>query len=91
MGNCSTKRKGYKPLWGLVPKSILARQEQEKNYTNWDEVPVTLDTRSAAKLLGVLPETVRKKAASGQIPAFKVAKEWCINKSDLMALCGVES
>jgi excisionase family DNA binding protein len=32
---------------------------------------------------------VRKKVATGEIPAYKIAREWRINKSDLMALCGV--
>ena len=86
----STRRKGPKPLpWSDTPKSMRMRQEREKMFTSWDEVPVTVDTRSAAKLLGVLPETVRRKVADGKIPAFKIAREWRINKSDLMALCGV--
>jgi excisionase family DNA binding protein len=90
MVNTTPKRKGPKPLpWSDTPKSMRMRQEREKMFTSWDEVPVTVDTRSAAKLLGVLPETVRKKVAAGEIPAYKIAREWRINKSDLMALCGV--
>lgn len=86
----STRRKGPKPLpWSDTPKSMRMRQEREKMFTSWDEVPVTVDTRSTAKLLGVLPETVRRKVADGKIPAYKIAREWRINKSDLMALCGV--
>lgn len=42
----------------------------------------------AAPLLDLDPRTVRKGCESGQIPAFKVGRQWLISKETLLRILG---
>lgn len=56
-------------------------------FTSWDSVPIILDLKYVAAILGVSNETVRKACINAEIPAFKIASEWRVNKKDLMLFC----
>jgi excisionase family DNA binding protein len=44
-----------------------------------------LNLEQAAKLLGLHPDTLKKKAQSRQVPAFKIGKRWWFRASLLDA------
>ena len=50
--------------------------------TNWDEVPVIFDIPYAAVILGVTSEYLQQLARKDEFPAFKVGREWRIEKED---------
>lgn len=43
----------------------------------------TLDLKEAADFLKMKPESLRRKAANGDIPGAKPGKCWCFRKDDL--------
>ena len=52
--------------------------------TNWDELPIIMDLPLAARVLGVVPETLKKYAIAGVFPAFKPDnKSWRVTKDAL--------
>jgi excisionase family DNA binding protein len=57
-------------------------------YTRWEDVPLTLSTPEAAKLLRVHRNTVMAMIDDGRLPAVKIGRNWRINKSDVMRLLG---
>ena len=79
------------PMPTMLPKSVMKRMAdtQGKGVTDWANVPIVVDCRYAAELLGFTHEVIRKNVAAGIIPAVKILGEWRINKDDLMTLCGV--
>ena len=44
----------------------------------------TLSVFEAAKLLGYHPQTIRDKAAMGQIPGIKRGRKWIFSEAELM-------
>jgi excisionase family DNA binding protein len=44
----------------------------------------------SAPYLGLDPRTVRRACESGQIPAFKVGRQWLISKETLLRLLGAQ-
>jgi excisionase family DNA binding protein len=44
----------------------------------------TLSLNEAALLLKMSPEVLRRKAATGEIPAAKPSKRWCFCEEDLV-------
>lgn len=46
-------------------------------------MPKLMRTEEAASYLRIHPETLRKKVRTGEIPAFKVGREWRFAKSQL--------
>ena len=52
------------------------------HYADWNEVRITLTVKDIADVLNVV--------RSGEIPAKKVAGQWRILKSDLMAYLGAK-
>jgi excisionase family DNA binding protein len=57
-----------------------------KNYeTAWERVPVVFNLSYAALLLGVSLDRLRKLAQHGDFPAFKLGKQWRVNKTDLLS------
>ena len=54
----------------------------------WDDIPVLIDCKLAATILGVSNETVRLACVKGELPAFKIGDTWRINKNRFMAYCG---
>lgn len=57
-----------------MPKIFDARQ-----------LPISLTLDQAAMLLQLQRTTVKKMAAAGQIPAYKVGKLWRVDKNLLLA------
>lgn len=45
---------------------------------------VVLNTQAAAEMLGVHTETIRRLARKGELPSFKVGKDWRFRKDVLM-------
>jgi excisionase family DNA binding protein len=50
-----------------------------------DARPITLDVVPAAKLLGIHPETLKKQAASGEVPGAKCGRKWVFIEADLLS------
>lgn len=57
---------------------------------HWEQVPLVLDIAYASVLLGVHPETVRRKLSSAELNGKKIGREWRILKSDIMSYLGVD-
>ncbi|MBR4544300.1 MAG: helix-turn-helix domain-containing protein [Lachnospiraceae bacterium] len=62
--------------------------KQPTMFYKWDDIPVLIDCKLAAAILGVSPETVRLACVKGELPAFKIGDTWRINKNRFMAYCG---
>lgn len=62
---------------------MLAIMTDEKQYTTWDDVPLSLSVDQAAAVLGVHPNTIRNVIKAGELAARKVGREWRIAKADL--------
>jgi excisionase family DNA binding protein len=45
----------------------------------------TLRLHAAAQLLGLSPVTLRKRAAAGTVPGYKVGKPWVFLEDELIA------
>lgn len=52
---------------------------------NWDTVPVVVDPRYVAIIMGCSEDKVRKECQSGKLPAFKFGGMWRIRKDVLEA------
>jgi excisionase family DNA binding protein len=48
-------------------------------------IATSLDLAEAAAFLGLHPDTLRERAASGKIPGAKVGKQWRFLEADLIA------
>lgn len=58
--------------------------------TSWDKAPQFMETDYAALLLGLNPDTLRRMAKRGDVPAKKIGvKLWRFEKTALMAWAGV--
>lgn len=56
-----------------------------KPITNWDSVPVILDTGYVAALLAVTPDRVSRMCKKGILPGHKVGRDWRIFKDELIS------
>lgn len=54
-----------------------------KIITSWDEVPVIMDLPMAARLIGVTPESLKKRCQRGTFPAYKEGALWRVDKDRL--------
>lgn len=69
----------------------MANQYREqRNITDWDQVPVVFDIAMASRILAVNYDKVRQMCRDGIIPAFKIGtNSWRINKEAFMKYLGV--
>lgn len=57
--------------------------------TTWEKAPQIMETEYAALLLGLNPDTLRKMARRGDIPAKKIGPRlWRFEKKALMEFVG---
>ena len=54
---------------------------------NWSNVPVVLDLKTTALILGVNVNTVKQWLYTGELKGFKIGKKWFFNKDYLMSIC----
>lgn len=50
-----------------------------------DELPYICVTDEVGRFLRLTPEKVQRKAASGEIPAYKEGQEWRFRRDDVVA------
>lgn len=61
-----------------------------KPITNWDtEVPIVMDLPMAARIVGMHPDYLKKRAARGDFPAYKEGNSWRVTKEALKKHVGV--
>ena len=60
------------------------------HYADWNEVRITLTVKDIADVLNVCDTVALNLVRSGEIPAKKVAGQWRILKTDLMAYLGAK-
>lgn len=65
-----------------------SKMRKPKYFTSWEDVPIILDIATAALILGMPYETVRKYVQNGTIPGSKVGTLWRITKKSLMEYLG---
>lgn len=53
--------------------------------TTIEELPLSIRTPQAAKLLGVSEQTYRALCRSGQIPARHIGRAWVISREKLLS------
>lgn len=51
---------------------------------------VTTDSRDVAKIWGISWRQVQRLAKSGQIPAFKVGRQWRFCTAKILAMAGID-
>ena len=66
----------------IYPKG--AERRKSDRYMNWDEVPLILSIEELSRLTGYNRNTLKLYCAKGLLPAYKLGKEWRINKEDYM-------
>ena len=54
-----------------------------RKFTNWDELPIVFDLPMASILTGQSCENLKRLCQRGQLPAFKIGKEWRFEKETL--------
>ena len=65
---------------------------KKRPITTWDQVPVVMDTKYAAMLLGITPNKVMEFARTGKLPGIKPGRRaWRFEKTALMRALGVKS
>ncbi len=63
---------------------------KERPITSWEKAPQMMKTDYAALLLGLNPDTLRRMARRGDVPAVRVGSRlWRFEKNSLMAWAGV--
>ena len=67
----------------------MKRAKDPELVYDWSTVPVIIDPPYIGRILGMHPDTVARKIASGEFKGFRVGKFWRMRRSDLMELCGV--
>lgn len=65
---------------GIYPKGAARRKSNR--YMNWDEVPLIMGIQELSQLTGYNQNTLKLYCAKGMLPAYKLGKEWRINKED---------
>lgn len=65
---------------GIYPKGTAKRKSNR--YMNWDEVPLIMGIQELSQLTGYNQNTLKLYCAKGMLPAYKLGKEWRINKED---------
>ena len=53
---------------------------QPRYYTDWNRVPLLLDTYQAAVLLQITPEHLSRMCKKGTVPAARIGKGWRISR-----------
>lgn len=61
------------------------KTKKPRYFTSWEDVPIILDIATAALILGMPYDSVRKHIRDGTIPASKIGKLWRITKEALKA------
>ena len=56
-----------------------------KKFTNWDSVPICLDSVMVALILNISVCSVKKSLREGKIKGVKIAEKWVISKDALRA------
>lgn len=73
----------------MMPRSKAA--PIKRPITSWANAPLIMDTEYAALLLGLYPDTLRRMAKRGDVPAKRVGQKlWKFEKTALMAWAGVK-
>lgn len=80
MAQCPERRVVY--MRGIYPKGAARRKSNR--YMNWDEVPLIMGIQELSQLTGYNQNTLKLYCAKGMLPAYKLGKEWRINKEDYM-------
>ncbi len=62
---------------------------KKRQITDWRDVPIVVDIDFVALVLNCHPESIRRMAAKGEIPAKKVGGVWRFNKSELRKFLGL--
>lgn len=57
---------------------------------SWDELPVLCTCGDVAHLLHCTVEKVQRMAQKGDIPAFRLGREWRLRKEDVMSYVEVQ-
>ena len=61
----------------------------QRPITAWEKAPQLMETDYAALLLGIAPDTLRRMARRGDVPAKRLGRKlWRFEKSELMAWTG---
>lgn len=58
-------------------------------FRNWNSVPVLFDVATAAVLFDRAPDTIKRLAGAGKIPAKKIGGEWVFEKTQVMRCLGL--
>lgn len=56
-----------------------------KKFTNWDSVPLCLDSETVAFILNISVCSVKKSLREGKIKGVKIAEKWVVSKDSLRA------
>lgn len=65
---------------------------KKRPITTWEQVPVIIDTKYAAMLLGITPNKVMEFARAGKLPGIKPGnRAWRFEKTALMQALGVQT
>lgn len=56
-----------------------------KKFTNWDNVPLCLDSEMVAMILNISVCSVKKSLREGKIKGVKIAEKWIVSKDTLRA------
>lgn len=56
---------------------------QPRYYTDWNRVPLLLDTSQAAVLLQITPEHLSRLCKKGAVPAMRIGKGWRIGRETI--------
>ena len=67
---------------GIYPKGAARRKSNR--YMNWDDGPRSLSIEDDSRLTGYNRTTLKLYCAKRLLPAYKLGKEWRINKEDYM-------
>lgn len=69
----------------VTTKTTANANKYGKPVTNWAEVPVMFDPAYAVRLFRQGYHVIIKKCERGELPAFKIGREWRFRKSDVEA------
>ena len=58
--------------------------ERKKPITDWQTVPVVIDLKYAARIIGVSEKALIQRCQKKQFPAYKEGKLWRVKKESLL-------
>ena len=76
---------------GPINKSDHRTRSKPSDISDLSELPLILDSRMAAQLLGIHYKTVEKMARVGEIPGAQIGKTWRFSRDSLIRFCGREA